>query len=421
MRTLALFLFAGTLFGQRILYNQGLDKQGQDAAAAAKRIAGEPLAEKELQNLARIERQQIEQGLSAGFLTMRNQVQAFGTWQNVSRSVCKTLRMIYAKDEIAAELINAEVVKTTEFDQSCTVAALQAEKWTHDELTSELRARYTHGTMARLNDLSQEVKEKANHLKQTASKKPQSEGNNDEAGSTDSATQSLVNSAADRSADVRQLLELAGKLNPNTKTAGSVKALQQIEDGIKQLGALIETVDKVWDAYRGLSVDPRSLAPSRDKLAASLLAVEADRLKELIAIRASTEIYLDDLQTRLEDCTASLSSLHLWFSGDEVEDTLNQSTNSKNERINIILALHLATAGAVANQTPLSIQLLRESIAERRYALRRDSIYNGAYEQALQAAGERLSNYYGSGLKPSQLAALLYYLSGMVSLPAIAF
>ena len=38
MRVLTIFLLTGTLFGQRIIYNQNLDKQGQEAAAAGKKL-----------------------------------------------------------------------------------------------------------------------------------------------------------------------------------------------------------------------------------------------------------------------------------------------------------------------------------------------------------------------------------------------
>ena len=85
------------------------------------------------------------------------------------------------------------------------------------------------------------------------------------------------------------------------------------------------------------------------------------------------------------------------------------------------MVLYQAAAVAAQNQTPAAFALIRDSIAWRRFEIRRNAIYNGSYEQALQVAGQRLSAYYATGIKPSQIAQLLYYLSGIVSLPAIAF
>ena len=56
MRFLITLALLGSLYGQRILYNQDLDKQGQQAAAASKKIASDPLTSQELQNLKTIEK-----------------------------------------------------------------------------------------------------------------------------------------------------------------------------------------------------------------------------------------------------------------------------------------------------------------------------------------------------------------------------
>jgi hypothetical protein len=399
IRILILILVPGSLFSQRILYNQKLEKEGQDASAAAGKLASQPVTDKELQNLLTIEKQQIEGDLKAGYLTMRTEVQSYETWEIVSRKVCKTLRILYAT-EAEVFLINAQVTDHAKFDAECTVVALEKAKTAFEIRTDALRATFAQGRMTRLNQLSGEVKGKA-AVKITAK-----------------TVETGVKAAIDRAADTQQLLEFANKLG--IKTDGEVKALQEIEDGLKQLSALIETVNGIWETYKGVSVDPRSLVPSREKLAASLLAIDADRLKELTAIRARNALYLDDLRLRLEDCVSLLDGLHLWYGPEEVETSLRTNAR-KADHINMILALHLATAGAVANVTPQAVILVRESIAERRAAVRRAAVYNAAYERALQIAGQRLAAYYGAGVKPGQVAALLYYLAGTVSLPKIAF
>ena len=404
------------MFGQRILYNQTLDKQGQEASAAAGRIASQPVTDKELQNLATIAKQQIDDDLQAGYLTMCTELQSYETWEIVSRKVCKNLRTLYATSD-QVFLINVQVTNHAVFDRTCTVEALAKERLAFEARTDALRAAFAGGRMTRLNHLSDELKTKAAQIRNKAEVNTKPAGQ--EAPKTAGATvESWVKSATDRAADVDQLLEFAGSLGIHTD--GEVKALGQIEDGLKQLGALIDSVNGIWDSYKGVSVDPRSLVPSREKLAASLLAIDADRLKEQTAIRARNALYLDDLRLRLQDCVAALDRVHLWFGPGEVESSLRNNA-SKADHIDMILALHLATAGAVANVTPQAVELVRESIADRRAVVRRDAVYNAAYERALQIAGQRLAAYYGAGVKPGQVAAILYYLAGMVSLPKLAF
>ena len=406
MRILILILLPGSLFSQRVLYNQKLEKEGQDASAAAGKLASQPVTDKELQNLLTIEKQQIDGDLKAGYLTMRTEVQSYETWEIVSRKVCKTLRILYATDE-QVFLINIQLSNHATFDRMCTVEALAKQKLDFESQMQQLRADLAQDRTRRLHSLSADVKTKAEHIQAKAAGRL-----------TAKTIESGVKAAIDRAADAQQLLEFGDKLKLNT--AGEVRALQQVEDGLKQLGALIDAVNAIWETYRGVSVDPRSLVPSRDKLAASLLAIDADRLKEMTAVRARTALYLDDLRLRLHDCVSLLNDLHLWYDRGDVETSLRSSAR-KADHINMILALHLATAGAVANETPQAVIAVRESIAERRAAVRRDAVYNAAYERALLIAGQRLAAYYGAGVKPGQVAALLYYLAGMVSLPKIAF
>src|SRR5260370_12352873 len=166
MRSLAIFLISGSLFGQRILYNEGLDKKGQEAAEAAKKIASEPVTSKQLQNLSIVEKQEVEGVLKDGFVTMRTQIQAFDTWGQGSRAVCKTLRQLYADDELAALLLSAQVANHPLFDQTCTVPALNAEKIIHEQKVADIKAKSTPLTNDRFAGLAANLKEQVDKLKQ---------------------------------------------------------------------------------------------------------------------------------------------------------------------------------------------------------------------------------------------------------------
>ena len=409
LRGLLLCLVGGSLFGQQVLYNADLDKEGQQAATAAKALSASPITNKELQNLAVIEKQEIDGALRAGYYTMRTEIQTFDTWGRVSRSICRNVRLLYLEpgDEIAVATLDGSLSTDSGLAQMCSVEALNKQKKEYEEsIINEQRAKGS--TPAEdLKRAAKGVQDSAVSLEKTTDTK-------------DKADNSTVQSSVDSAADVQALLRFASSMNGKVKQVAQIKASQEIEGGLNQLATLIDTVSGIWTSYEGAAVDPRSLAPSKDKLAASLLAIDAEKLKEKTAVAARSAIYRDELRIRLHDAVDLLNRLHLWQSSDSVEGSLMYTTET-NARIHLIMALHLAAAGAASNALPTDIEVLENTIADRRAAVRRDAVYNGAYEQALQAAGQRLSAYYGSGIKPTDIAALLYYLSGIVSLPKLAF
>ena len=73
-------------------------------------------------------------------------------------------------------------------------------------------------------------------------------------------TKKWVGAVADRADDIQQLLKFAQQLDSGIKTDGVANALQQVEDGAKQLEALLDTANSIWHTFSDLAVDPRSLA-----------------------------------------------------------------------------------------------------------------------------------------------------------------
>lgn len=423
MRFLLWLLLSGSVFGQQVLYNSNLDKLGQQAATAAKAIASNPITNKELQNLAVVEKHEIDGGLQAGYLTMRAQIQSFDNWARVSRSICKNLRLLYLDSSNPVEVANFNIAVITDeaFDKGCSADALNKQKADYEKSVTAQQAAQGATPAQQVNSAAENVKQSVDHLLATSSaNKKNSSVNNKKPGSAEPPDDTAVKSAASRIADVKPLLDFSSSMQGKVTPVAQIKASQEIAGGLTQLVALVEAADTIWTSYTGVGVDPRSLAPSKEKIAASLLAIDADRVKEEAAIAARNALYLDDLRIRLHDAQSLLDRLHLWYASESVEDSLRQTTD-RTDRIHLIMALHLAAAGAVSNQLPGDIVGIESTIAERRAAVRRDAAYNGAYEQALQAAGQRLSAYYSSGLKPTDVAALLYYLSGIVSLPKLAY
>jgi len=381
MRLLWVFLYFGSLLcGQRVLYNPDLDKQGQDVAAAAKLISSDSVTAKEIANLAIIEKQQIDTALSASFNTMRLQIQSFDKWSSVYLALG---------------------------DVTAAIATLKAVI----PLTADLRRRQT------------EINTSAAELKKAVVAKQKAEGKSELATTTD-----FVDQVVAHIGDVNDLLKLAGGIPGLNNIAGS-KAVNAVEGGLKELDDLLKSATAAIQAAHAVSVDPRSLMPSRDELMLSVLAAETDSLKERIAIRARAELDTGDVLTlvadtkflleNIDDCVQPCAAHKLAHSDRLVSASLAEGAIQRKEQL--LMVLYQAAAVAAQNQTPADLAVIRDSIAWRRFELRRNAIYNGAYEQALQIAGQRLSAYYATGLKSSQIAQFLYYLSGIVSLPAIAF
>src|SRR6266849_2178567 len=112
MRFIWVFLYFGSLLcGQRVLYNQGLDKKGQDTAAAAKLISSDSVTANEIANLTVIERQQLDTALAASLNTMRLQIQSFDRWSNVYFAlgdVSVAIKTLEAVTPLTAELTHRQ-------------------------------------------------------------------------------------------------------------------------------------------------------------------------------------------------------------------------------------------------------------------------------------------------------------------------
>jgi hypothetical protein len=382
MRHIWVFLCFGSLLcGQRVLYNPDLDKKGQDAAAAAKLISSDSVTAKEIANLAVIERQQLDTALAASLNTMRFQIQTFDRWSSVYEALGDVSKAIKDLESIIP-------------------------------LTAELTHR------------QDEIKVSAAELKDAVKAKQKKEGKSGLA-----KTSGFLDQVVAHISDVNGLLGLAKDVGGLKNNLASSKAVNKVEDGLKELNDLLKSATAAIQAAKDVSVDPRSLMPSQEELMLSVLAAETDSLKERIAIRVREDLESGDVvalivatkqkMEKIDDCVLPCAAQKLSQSKRLISDSLAEGDLQRKE--DLLNVLYQAAAIAAQNQTPTDIAVIRDSIAWRRFEIRRTAIYNGAYEQALQVASQRLSAYYATGIKPSQIAQLLYYLSGIVSLPSLAF
>lgn len=381
MRLIASFLLiTSALWAQRAIYNGNLAKQGQDAAAAAALISSDSATAQEVANLAVIEQEQLDAALASSSNTMRLAIQSFDRWSNLFEALT---------------------------DVSDAIELLKAASLPAAELTRRQR----------------EIKGSAEEFKKAVVAKSTSE-----TGDVLVVAAGTLDAAVAHISDVNDLVELAKGIPGLGNLAGS-NAANEVEGGLRELDQLFKAATNAIQAAKDVRVKPHALMPTQSELMLSVLAAETDSLKERIAIRVRADLDIGDVRSlvdstttlmeNLDDCIRPCTPAKLSQSKRLISDSLAEGDVQRKEQL--LTVLYQAAAASAQNQTAAAVALIRDSIAWRRFEIRRNSIYNGAYEQALLTASQRLSAYYATGIKPAQIAQFLYYLSATVALPGLAF
>jgi len=70
--------------------------------------------------------------------------------------------------------------------------------------------------------------------------------------------------------------------------------------------------------------------------------------------------------------------------------------------------LHNVTALVARGNTPFKLAQLRQAHEEHRFSIRKSLVVARGYELVMRTGTDRLSRYYAGGLKPEQIAQLVY-------------
>jgi hypothetical protein len=82
--------------------------------------------------------------------------------------------------------------------------------------------------------------------------------------------------------------------------------------------------------------------------------------------------------------------------------------------------LHNAAAGIAQMDIAERLAELRRADELRRYSIRRSAVGAGTYDVTIRAAVDRLAAYWKRGVKPTELAQFIFYVTNTVALPWIA-
>ena len=170
------------------------------------------------------------------------------------------------------------------------------------------------------------------------------------------------------------------------------------------------------------------------RIAVESLQLEVDHWKTLseINIRRSAEetdlnFLAGDVELRVSQIAQCFGMTPQTFAEQEIRTTLTKTLTkdsclildpekpdhfkklTKNEiATNVYQTLHNVTALVARGNTPFKLAQLRQAHEEHRFSIRKSLIVARGYELVMRTGTDRLSRYYAGGLKPEQIAQLVY-------------
>lgn len=359
------WLTSTTCFAQRVFYDSKRDTQAKAAAEASKDVLSGSLFEAQLTNLKQLGTQQLETVMRWQEVKMRAALNRFSKWSDVTRVLNRV------DQKLAPSLDTSE-------EQAFASQRLQEIKDRVAEIPKTLE-----GLQLKSQEQKDIVADVLSHVK-----------------------------------DAQQVVDFAEN-NILKDNPAKVNALNEVLASLEQVQNLYVSVKGILAGASAVSVPVASLRPHPLQTELELLRVEQEHLKTLGLIRARQALEVGEIK-RMVDQGKSFAKN---FPSDEpIETTLkNLRANNGRDRLELALyALHYAAAVAAQQETSADLTSLRKSLEERRYSIQRSSVNAATYEEAVRAAADRLTLYWQSGLKPKDLAELLYHVSTAASLPIIA-
>jgi hypothetical protein len=395
-----MFTIVGTAHAQRVIYDQSRDKTAQDAENAAKQITSSSLFDKMLQNVDVQAKQEIDTTMAFVEQQMRAKIENFTFWS-------------HPDDKPVVVLSETPPIFGPQYCKSiqCELQSLKTKIEVYLEGASPL-------DQSQINQRIHELEEKKAALDQ-ALKHLQS--------SSKSQNPTVVQAFPLLNDNGKSLLDYAKKISQLTDSSGKpmkglAATLNQVGDGLEEMLSLYNAVKNIWDGYKAITVEPESLRPPQEQIDLQLLAIEQDHLKAISLIRARESAELSSSLNRVETALSRLAKAGVSESHDKIEDSLRKAADEHNrQQLRLLLdALHESTAAVAEEDAAGRIAELRFSDEERRYSIRRSAVNSSTYDQTIQAASQRLALYWKSGIKPAELAQLVFYIANTAGVSVIA-
>jgi hypothetical protein len=217
------------------------------------------------------------------------------------------------------------------------------------------------------------------------------------------------------------------------------KALDEVSKGLDQVMNLYHMIRTIWQspeekARTSVAIDPASLRPPTQQTQLLLLAVDQDHISTMARIDARMQL---DVTLALSTIVTAQNELTREGLVDpskpvrSIETTLREAAKAprpagmdeveaREPLRRQMHALHNAAAGIAQMDIAERLANLRRADELRRYSIRRSAEGAKTYDLTIQAAVQRLSAYWKRGVKPTELAQFIFYVTNTVALPWIA-
>ncbi len=358
-------LAAGLLWsvapGSAQFYNEARDKKAQDAEAAARQISNGSVFEKETANIGLLSKLQIQGQLDLARVEWMSALDSFTTWGHVRRKLVEIRRGL-GKSSLP-----------TEEARKARFAEIAAEQKLLKEALAALQGAETE----------------------------------------DPAIVAILNNLDKGEA----ALKFAERLIP-TDNKMTAAAFDGIAESISVAKSLYGAWKKVREAEKASAASVAGLAVPQEQLELNMLSIEINQLNQFGILAARQALESDEILKLITECEGRLANAGVSDS-EEVEATL-KATKDREKLYFQLDTLHMAVAASIQNTLPVRLADLRATQQEWRRSVRESASIGRNYEQIILASAQRLALYYKGGIKPGQIAQLLYNLSGLVSLPVLA-
>jgi hypothetical protein len=387
-----------TAQGQR-LYDKKRDDLAQQAKQQAAEIKSDPAFETQLKNLTILEALDVERVMSDSSRDTRAIINSFDTWGNVFTFVDAAKTELEQSDEKATSRSHSVAEATAALEQQIA-SAKNAIKRVRDNADTAGDERLAM-LFARAGEIDSLLALAKNLI-----------------GKSDSEAAVANINALDKTRDtLKEITDLYNKYDARVKEISALKThlgefyislqeaalhgLEAQEEHLSILGTI--------EARRSLE-----LADARELIA--IYEADKKRLEQDYYGRCFTVKKSDLTKERITDTV----SLAMKMSNCDVTGTLG-TVNMRPRDVVADIMLLLYRATTIVSRVPASVRLadLRLVHEEHRYSIKQRIVQAHAYELMLNAGADRLALFYKGGIKPAQLAQLIYNVANVATPIAI--
>ncbi len=404
LTALACLVLASDAQAQRIIYDAKRDATAQEAVAAAKEVTSGALFTSMLKNVDEQAKLEVETVTAFVLERMRAKLNALEVWRDL-KAVPVAVRIK------PGEPFSVDAVKLCQKSVDCQLSTLrQAHQSALD--AAPMVEKEIQDRLKRIETRTAEIEAELKKLKEASN-------------TTDPFIVRAFEVLEDRGGD---LLKYAQKIADLAKDSslgnGLGNALTAIEQGLDQILALYKAISSIWVGQKAVSVDPASLRPSPQQIELQLLAVEQAHLETLARINARKELEVGTALLVVKSAINQLQTVlkRLGQSPGPIEATLREAAVNHNRQalLEQWSALHEAASALAQLDAANTLAEFRVTDEARRYSILRSTVNTSTYDLTIQAAVQRLALYWKGGIKPTELAQFVFYVTNSIAVPAIA-